>query len=163
MSWPARTAGDVLSGDGIETLGQDLYDRDTIAASAGWTWTSTPPNGVLITTSLVDEFNAIFRMPAWTVEGAVITLTYLAYATIAGTGNYRLRGRVEGGSWVDGGTSAQLVTTSFAPYEVSLTVPASPSWALTRIEFGFQAQEPGSGNWFVGLWGVAGNMRVVAP
>jgi len=163
MSWPTRTASDALSGDGVETFGQDLYDRDTIAASFGWTWTTVPPTGVGLTTSLVDEFNAIFTMPSWTVEGAIITLTYQAKTTIAGDGNFRLRGREEGGSWVNGSTVAQAVTTSFAPYEVSLTVPASPSWASVKVELGFQGQEPGAGSWTVALWGVAGNLRVVAP
>jgi len=162
MAWPALTAANVLSGSGAKTIGANLYDRDLIAAEMGWTWQAVVVN---TTTTLQDEQNAFFRFPEWAVATAVITLTFTAYrdGAVSGNANYRLRGREEGGSWVNGSTLNTAITTSLAPYEVTLAVPASPSWAGVIVELALQGQRPASGtdaDWHTGCAHLCANVRV---
>jgi len=163
MAWPATITTAILSGSGAENLGQDVYDRDVLVASMSWTWQSTNNN---MTTTLQDEQVAFIRMPVWAEATAVITLTFTAVrgGAVSGNANFRLRGREIGGSYVNGSTLNTALTTSVAPYEVTLAVPASPSWAGVIIQFGFQAQRPASGadaDWQGGMAFLSTNMRVV--
>ena len=167
MSWPARTVGSILSGSGVEIVGQNLYDRDVLVASMSWTWQSTNTN---MTTTLQDEHTGFIRLPVWAEATAVITLTFTAIrgGAVSGNANFRLRGREIGGSFVNGSTLNTAITDTSQPltvaYEVTLAVPASPSWAGEIVEFGFQSQRPASGvdaDWQSGMAFVTGNMRVV--
>ena len=162
MSWPSRTSGATLSGDGAKTLGVDLWDRDAIAAEFGWTWPSTDNN---TTTTLANIETAMFRLPEWAEATAVISLTFTAFRDVAvsGNANFRLGGKEEGGSFVYGSTLNTALTTVYAPYVVTLAVPASPTWINQRIEFDFQAQRPASGvdaDWQTGMGHVYANMRI---
>ena len=162
MSWPSVLAGKILSGEGSKTLGITLWDRDAITASTGWTWPSGL-GGFSGDTSWATQFSAIVRMPVWAEATAVITLTFLAKQS-GGSDNadFRLKGKLYGGSDTTGGTTSNGLTSSFAPYEVTLTIPASPAWAVQFVEFTLQAQHlTAGGTWNITLSQLVGNMRVV--
>ncbi len=162
MSWATRTAEQILSGDGIKTLGVDLYDRDSIVAGVPWSWVDGDSNFSADTT-WATQFSAFFRLPDYAEATAVITLTFIAKQSGgADNADFRLQGRLYGGSFSTGGTTSNGLTGSFAPYEVTLAVPASPSWRSTVVEFNLQAQHlTGGGTWNVALEQVTSNMRVV--
>ncbi len=162
MSWPTRTSGATLSGDGSNTLGITFWDRDAIAAASSWSWVEGE-NDFSADTTGVTQMSAFFRMPVWAEATAVITLTFVATQT-GGSDNadFRLKGKLYGGSFSTGGTTSDGLTGSYAPYEVTLAVPASPSWAGQVVEFALDAQHTtGGGNWDISLSFLTGNMRVV--
>ncbi len=162
MSWPTRTSGATLSGDGAKTLGLDFWDRDAIAAASAWSWTGAE-NDFSADTTWATQFSAFFRLPVYAEATAVITLTFLA--TQAGgsdNADFRLRGRLYAGSFSTGGTTSNGLTGVYVPYEVTLAVPASPSWAGQVVEFTLDAQHTtGGGNWDITLEFLTANMRVV--
>ncbi len=162
MSWPNVTASDILSGKGIETLGVTLWDRDAIAAGVGWTWPGEQ-SAFSGDTSWATHFNSIVRMPIWTEVTAVITLTFLARQSGgADNADFRLKGKLYGGSFTTGGTTSNGLTSSYAPYEVTLVTPASPAWTGQVVEFALDAQHTtGGGTWDIALIQLVGNMRVV--
>ncbi len=162
MSWPSVTASAILSGEGAKTLGVTLWDRDAIAASVPWTWAESELN-FSADTAWADQQLSIIRMPVWAEATAVITLTFLAKQS-GGSDNadFRLKGKLYGGSFTTGGTTSNGLTGDYAPYEVTLTIPASPSWAGQVVEFALQAQHTtGGGTWNISLEQVTSNMRVV--
>jgi len=162
MAWPSRTAASVLSGAGVETLGLDLWDRDAIAASVGWTWCDNP-NDFSADVTWTTQYTGYFRMPVWAEATAVITLTFLAKESGgADNGDFRLKGKLFGGAFSTGATTSTALTSLYVPYEVTLAVPASPSWAGAMCEFALEAQHlTAGGTWTVSLQQLFANMRVV--
>lgn len=161
MAWPSRTADQSLSGDGVETLGVDFWDRDAITAAMSWSWIDTELD-FSADTAWATQFTGFFRMPVWSEATAVITLTFRA--TMSGgsdNGDFRLRGRLYGGSFSTGATTSDPLTVNEF-LEVTLAVPASPSWTAQVCEFTLDAQHTtAGGTWNIGLDRLMGNMRVV--
>lgn len=163
MSWPATTLDNTLSGEGAKTLGLTLWDRDAIAASVGWSIVSSGGKDFSSDTTWADQLHAIIRMPVWSLATAVITFTFVAKQSGgADNADFRLKGKLYGGSFTTGGTTSDGLTSAYLPYEVTLTIPNSPSWAGDVVEFAFQAQHLTAGGvWSLSLQQVVANMRVV--
>jgi len=161
MAWPALTAESVLGNPGVKTIGKDLYDRDDIVAAVGWTWCDNP-NDFSADVTWATQFTGYFRMPAWTLVGATVTLTFIAKRSGgADNADFRLKGKLFGGAFTTGGTTSDPLTGLYVPYEVTLTVPASPSWAGVMCEFALDAQHlTAGGTWTVSLQQLFANMRV---
>lgn len=167
MAWPSTTVDEILSGKGAKTLGQDMYNRQLIAAEGSWSWVGLTQN-VSSDSTLTTEQSGYFRFPTWAESTSVVTVTFVAKrgAGVSGDCQFRIRARKVSGSWTDGTTLTTAITTSWAPYDVVLAVPASPSWAGELVECAWQAKAPagfGGGaavDWQAGLEYVSANMRV---
>ncbi len=162
MAWPSTITTAILSGSGAKTLGVDLWDRDAIAGACSWTWAEGAA-AFSADVTWATQMSAFFRLPVWAEATAVITLTFVAKQSGgADNADFRLKGKLYGGSFSTGGTTSDPLTGSYAPYQVTLAVPASPSWAGQVVEFALDAQHlTAGGTWNVALEQVTANMRVV--
>lgn len=157
MAWPALTADDVRSGAGAKTLGRDLYDREAIAVTRRTTWYFTEVN---FTTTLADVNTQAWRVPPWALTGAVIKIIVRAKRAGAVSGNASFRLRETGGP-TNGTTIVTALTTSYAYYELDLTVPDG-TWASALKTLAVQAQRPASGadaDWFIECDNMGSNLQ----
>lgn len=115
MAWPTTQSGNVLSGDGAQTFGRDLYDRDVEAEEMGWTWYFAEQTTTSTSYTALETFR--WYMPPWAVEGATVKVTVTIGNDSAATTSVRLSDGTNNGT-------AETTTAASESVTLTLTVPA---------------------------------------
>ena len=133
MTWQI-TSEDVLSGEGVKTFAQNLYDRDANSMGFGNTWNYT---GVEIGTPDVwEEMGAThILMPAFVRTNDILKVTVYS----RGETSDQIRIYDKTGSVA--GTAVDVTDTSDARYEMTFTLTGA--WASTVREFSVQGYQDG--------------------
>lgn len=127
MAWPTRTAESVLSGENVEAVGLDLWDRDSGVMQIGvpfWFDSVTVNFGSWTTVA-----SRIVRCPGWAKTGAVCSL-----AVSVGSAGADLR-------LVVGSITGSTVTPSAAGVAVVSATAADDSWADALITITLEGQQ----------------------
>ena len=164
MAWPTMVTGDVLSGKGAETIGQNLFDRDLILTERRTSWVSPTEYSMTVTLADVGETKVV-RLPPFCISGANIKLMFKAKVD-SGSGasaTFRLR---ETGGPTNGTSLVTALTASYIPYEVVLPVPDG-TWVNVVKTLALQAQRPNGGeidaDWNLTLRACFLNLSFEAP
>lgn len=153
--WPTKSPQDYLSGAYARTMGRDIFDRQQVIKSQGWTIGFGSNSGV--TNSYVTVLTFYVRIPNFCRGGELLRISAdLSHGTIGNTAYMRIAD--SGGT---NGTDATVMGTTPTLVSSDITVP-DDTWAGTVRTFYVQLKNGGAGTAYCSANALIGNMRVIA-